>query len=1478
MAKPVPTDLKNAQQRGQSLVEYALILSLLAVAFGFALAATGPAIGNVFCNVVDNLGGEGVGPQGICGEGRPPLNVAGGNPNLFWATVTWVAENRQQETPFPTPVNRPPTNPPAIFQTPTHTYTPSLTPTSTNTPTLTPSPTPTTGPSATPDDLAFSMPHIDQIGNPEWWRLDNSTTFFLGEGGEVWNAVWYDDTLNEWDANNWSLDPASQRNSLVYAASELDFDWGDGYGTPAGTLGYPPNSGITHEQDWGGVFTRTFNQPAAQDVTFRLCVNGDRGRFFVNGTLRINRTSSGCSNSTVTLPAGATTLAIEYQNLWNRARMSFTADIPDFAVNPSDTVAGCPVGISSGANTSNSPTNYLDENPSDSNWTTNGNCHLELRGFVDISSATTPIFSFWDVWDFLQAGNVTSQIQVANYITDVGGAFDQAATWAGGNVCSFNLHGAGTRNYNWTRHQLDLRDQCPGLGNQITFRFVIGSTDVSGNSPFRWRVDDIQLLDEPTPLRTFTIGDQWDMNNVAQLNDFLFNADSSHNINTFGLPQSPSGYRWNLVSPAGNRARSGMALTQNNDNNYATTEGQNAYTVEFKYPIDLTASPLPADAEGDVGDPILSFWLSHRVELNTAFLVEYTTNPRNRTGGQTDDTPDDWQTIPNEGVIINFTDPAGAPLPNEQTPRNNLNTRQISVSLAAIPGWDTAPFRLRFAFYVNTGAGTQEGVYIDDVRIERENNSPYFVYPFFDDSEDPIFTTTAWEAPLTAQGQSPWGQTSEVGGVFSNPSAYSDSPSSNYSQNRTWTFDMLRYIDLMNDSPLNITDDPARLPAIDPTFSFWHRRNVGDNAQLYVDAQMIGTSTWTQVWVYNSASGTGSPAPNTRRRNEAWERIEVSIPAALQTVTGSTWATIQSNGDQLDDDIRFRFRFVTAGSSTNDGVYVDDIRVDDGIGVHRLWAPAAGGDGIYPDNVSQQETFDPGWWNRFFIGGDWNVVTSQDSFFRSAPNAIADSPTGNSRNYTFAPLEISSIIDLTNTTAAQFPMLRFWTRYNISNNHNLRVQVASENVGSLTQSWNQIGGWNAWQDRQIMAGVPQNTLTNTEVRTWQRAQVDLSPFAGSRVRIRFVMDTPSNSSYDDGVYIDDLSVVFGTRNFVLPFPDSAQTMINWVSEGMTGSQANTRSWGLDPTMFIGSGAAGADLGPSVWEGFYFDCELNGFGSCSGNTYRDILDANPNPVETADLRIMRQNPPVSDINFFWGGGRPMDTISPTTYENTFTARFRRTVTLEQGSYTFQTVSDDGVRVYLDNYTGTNFGNVTFTRAAGPYIINSWQNQGPTAYNGTITVTSSVPITRTLTVEYYENGGGAVLYLGATRSSFSFSDSPNIGGQQNSAIRGNYSLVSDGFFNLAATGPSSLRYQRLWNVRDNQRFYVEYSTDGGFTWTTINSENLNNSSRGVTSGWQQRNVDLTSINSATVMLRFRMDTRTLYDTNDGVWITDILLVQN
>ncbi|MCC6804551.1 MAG: hypothetical protein IT319_16830, partial [Anaerolineae bacterium] len=165
---------------------------------------------------------------------------------------------------------------------------------------------------------------------------------------------------------------------------------------------------------------------------------------------------------------------------------------------------------------------------------------------------------------------------------------------------------------------------------------------------------------------------------------------------------------------------------------------------------------------------------------------------------------------------------------------------------------------------------------------------------------------------------------------------------------------------------------------------------------------------------------------------------------------------------------------------------------------------------------------------------------------------------------------------------------------------------------------------------------------------------------------------------------------------------------------------------------------------------------------------------------------------------------------------------------------------------------------------------------------------------LTLEFYENGGDAVIILNATKGGYSFTDSPNtpysacspndgdtcINSQTvvKSDYPGNSSLMLKGFFNLSTSTTPSLQYQRLYLLPANNRFYVEVSTDGGFNWTTITSENLENTTRLPPSNyWDQRNVSLAAYNGqAHVMIRFRLDTRSSGGTTgDGVYISEIIV---
>lgn len=92
---------------------------------------------------------------------------------------------------------------------------------------------------------------------------------------------------------------------------------------------------------------------------------------------------------------------------------------------------------------------------------------------------------------------------------------------------------------------------------------------------------------------------------------------------------------------------------------------------------------------------------------------------------------------------------------------------------------------------------------------------------------------------------------------------------------------------------------------------------------------------------------------------------------------------------------------------------------------------------------------------------------------------------------------------------------------------------------------------------------------------------------------------------------------------------------------------------------------------------------------------------------------------AEINHEWAGGSP----DPQIGADNFSVRWTKTFTTAQGTYTFSTTADDGIRVFLD----------------GTVVIDNWRDQPPTTH------TVQVPLSEgshTVVVEYYENGGGAM----------------------------------------------------------------------------------------------------------------------------------------
>lgn len=114
------------------------------------------------------------------------------------------------------------------------------------------------------------------------------------------------------------------------------------------------------------------------------------------------------------------------------------------------------------------------------------------------------------------------------------------------------------------------------------------------------------------------------------------------------------------------------------------------------------------------------------------------------------------------------------------------------------------------------------------------------------------------------------------------------------------------------------------------------------------------------------------------------------------------------------------------------------------------------------------------------------------------------------------------------------------------------------------------------------------------------------------------------------------------------------------------------------------------------------------------TYFDNMDF-------TGTRISRTDPTV---NFNFGSGSPAAGIGPDTFSARWTGQVEAPVS---GEYTFTTESDDGVRLILD----------------GKVVVDNWTDHAPTLNSGTITLEAGKRYD--LALDYYENGGGAVIRL-------------------------------------------------------------------------------------------------------------------------------------
>jgi len=96
-----------------------------------------------------------------------------------------------------------------------------------------------------------------------------------------------------------------------------------------------------------------------------------------------------------------------------------------------------------------------------------------------------------------------------------------------------------------------------------------------------------------------------------------------------------------------------------------------------------------------------------------------------------------------------------------------------------------------------------------------------------------------------------------------------------------------------------------------------------------------------------------------------------------------------------------------------------------------------------------------------------------------------------------------------------------------------------------------------------------------------------------------------------------------------------------------------------------------------------------------------------------------------VNFNWGSGAPASGVTADNFSVRWTGRVQAPVT---GTYRFSTVSDDGIRLWIN----------------GQLVINNWTDHAQTT-NTSAAISLTAGVRYTVTLEYYEKGGSAIARL-------------------------------------------------------------------------------------------------------------------------------------
>jgi lysophospholipase L1-like esterase len=287
----------------------------------------------------------------------------------------------------------------------------------------------------------------------------------------------------------------------------------------------------------------------------------------------------------------------------------------------------------------------------------------------------------------------------------------------------------------------------------------------------------------------------------------------------------------------------------------------------------------------------------------------------------------------------------------------------------------------------------------------------------------------------------------------------------------------------------------------------------------------------------------------------------------------------------------------------------------------------------------------------------------------------------------------------------------------VAEGSNAQFSVVATSATPITYQW--------YRNNTLITGATSSTLTvyGTLANNWVRYKCTLANSAGNTNSAEVTLTvTPQYSAPVFTQNPSNTTVVLGSAaTFSTVVTSSSTTTYQWYKNGTAISGAITSSYTYTPTI-ADNGAAfyciATNLGGPATSSSA-SLTVTTTSPTGGLTARYYKDVYANVSGTATLT--RTDP---DINFSFGANAPHPSISANAFGAKWTGSINPTVT---GNYTFYSLSDDGVRLYINNQL----------------VIDKWLYQGLTEWTGNIALIAGTSYS--FRMEYFEGNGDATCRL-------------------------------------------------------------------------------------------------------------------------------------